>query len=117
VRCPGCGVEADSLGSHLCNGLDIATRVGGPIWTETRTYGEPQAPAPKPKLSRAKLPAEVRNCIDAVRAALAEMDTAMDKPTNYERGRAVAKACNQIELAVDYLDHFGIKERRPRAAK
>lgn len=65
-------------------------------------------------LSRAKLPPEVRNCIALVRAGLKEIESAYLLESE-KRGELIAAGCNRIEWAIDYLDHFGVKVRKPRA--
>jgi hypothetical protein len=45
------------------------------------------------------------------------MDHHMKQPSTVERGVLIAEACNRLDMAVQIIEWFGIKERRPRTTK
>jgi hypothetical protein len=72
------------------------------------------------KLSTAKLPGEVRLFIASVEAFLSMLDAEMRKPSDFERGKRIARLSNALELEKDKLKHFGIKgypfKKQPKEA-
>ncbi len=67
------------------------------------------------KLSRAKLPKEVKAFVSDVRAYIGFLD-AMVKPGAKISGADLAKLTNALEMAVDRMEHFGIKAKKPHPA-
>ncbi|HUD75671.1 MAG TPA: hypothetical protein VMQ76_11415 [Terracidiphilus sp.] len=68
-------------------------------------------------MSKPKLPKEVRDLTAACKNHLAWMDHHMKQPSTVERGKLIAEACNRLDMAVQIIERFGIKERRPRTTK
>ena len=66
---------------------------------------------------KAKLPKEVRDLIAACKNHLAWMDRHMKQPSTVERGKLIAEACNRLDMAVQIMERYGIKERKSRAAR
>lgn len=66
------------------------------------------------KLSRAKLPKEVKKLVNSCREFLRLLEDEMKQPSSPNRGRRIAELSNALEMAVDSIEHFGIKELRKK---
>jgi hypothetical protein len=66
-------------------------------------------------MTTAKLPQEVRDLVAVCKSHLAFMDAVMKEASTYERGHRIAAACNRLDLAVQRIECFGIKERKQRS--
>ena len=65
-------------------------------------------------MKKPTLPKEVRELVAACKTGLAAIDKAMVGPSTEQRGKNIAAACNHIDMAVQIIERFGIKERKPR---
>ena len=61
------------------------------------------------KLSRAKLPKEAKLFVLQTRLFLSKLDLEMTQKESAERGKRVSSLANELEMAVDLFEHFGIK--------
>lgn len=56
----------------------------------------------------------LRNLTVQVEQFLALMDSEMKKPSDAERGRRIARACNALEMANDGAKLWGLPRRKSR---
>lgn len=59
-------------------------------------------------LSENKLKAHLRDLSASVTAHLATLDAEMNKPNSVERGKRIAKAANDLDLANDRVRYFAL---------
>ena len=58
----------------------------------------------------------LRNLVNSVRGYLIYMDSVMKGPSNAERGKAIAKAANSLDMSAQIASRYGLNKGR-RTAK